>query len=982
MFSLIVFGVMTLIGCGEGEKKVVQAENQPAQAKAATKTTYDGSKALGAPFVDNMILQRGMKVPVWGWTQPGTEVKVEFAGKSATATAGSDGKWMAYLPSLEASFEPREMMISAGEEKTTLKNILVGEVWMASGQSNMQWKVGKCNVLAVAASLKAEMEKDGLKVAPIREFEITSVFAMLHPIEKATGSWKDGNYNDYSAIAFAFAHKIYKELKVPVGILNCSFSQTPIEAWVPRIGYRDGKDDYAKGIYQKVLETDPNTPEHKKAWSDFYKGIEAEMEAVSAKVAKGEVPGPIKPEIPGNMKSNRDATWLYHGRLHAVVPFAIKGTIWNQGYANMGKGYSYYSNLHSLVRGWRTVWDQPDLPVYFNQFYSAGMKNSKDNPDSKPTIGGSTEMKLGTWMARDIPGTGMASQIDISGAIHYRAKTVPGQRLALHALKNQYGQKDLVVDGPMYKSYSVEGDKLIVEFEHAEGGLVVGETGTERFKKGGSSIANPTLMENADEKVKLFYLADENRVWYPASMKVEGSKVILTSPKVKAPRGVSYASSGVGWQPNLYNKALLPATPFIFYDNKMVLKKDWPEEKLKVDGIEIDPNSIGKVYQYRKMPILSTQFRDKAVLQAGKPVTIWGSAIHDWGFEAEGEAVINFSFGEIKKTIPVTSGMKEWNVTLPAMKAGNTPYTLKVTFTIDGELVHERVAEGIVFGDVWYIGAPGLPGKEKWKAPEVKPSGQIVRMIQRQAKRSSHSSPSRYSVAVSTTPKNRFASHWKDAEGLSGILGHRLAAKSGTPVGIIWMQSVASKGKGNPELKSWIPPKALNKTPSLMEDYKIIGSQYPSNPYYLENIKRYLNDWKTYWGEYIPEMMSTKKVPDGVTWGSYPSTVPDAKSSATLTYNVLVKSFTPVSLKGAIFISADSMGGEGQRATFGPELSVLGNALREDFGDEEIPFIYTQPSEKLAPGITKPEKLKGTSKAVEINSWADVTSLIEVVEAQ
>ena len=141
----------------------------------------------------------------------------------------------------------------------------------------------------------------------------------------------------------------------------------------------------------------------------------------------------------------------------------------------MGEGLPYYNNLHSLVRGWRIVWDKPELPVYFHQFYSAAMK-SPGNEVNRPSIEPSAEMRLGTWLARDIPNTGMASQIDISGAIHYQCKAVPGQRLALHALKNQYGKKDLVTDGPMFKSYKAEGDKVIVEFDHAAGGLVVAGT--------------------------------------------------------------------------------------------------------------------------------------------------------------------------------------------------------------------------------------------------------------------------------------------------------------------------------------------------------------------------------------------------------------------------------------------------------------------------------------------------------------------------
>jgi sialate O-acetylesterase len=391
----------------------------------------------------------------------------------------------------------------------------------------------------------------------------------LHPIQKATGAWKNGDYNSYSAIAFAFAHKLYQEVKVPIGILNCSFSQTAIQAWVPREGFATAKDDYSKAIHQQCLITDPTTPEHKETWGALYKSLEDQISASEAAIKKGETAKQISAAVPGNLKTNRDANWLFNGRMSPVVPYAIRGAIWNQGYANMNEGLPYYNNLHSLVRGWRIVWDKPDLPVYFHQFYSAAMKHVGKEVN-KPSIDGTAEMRLGTWLARDIPNTGMASPIDISGAIHYQCKAVPGQRLALHALKNQYGQKDLVTDGPMFKSYKVEGNKVIIGFDHAKGGLVVAGTaynGVERHEDS-TTYADPKVVPNGDAQVKLFFLVGADRIWHPASMKIDGDKVIVTSPGVKNPRGVSYGTGEVGFQPNLYNKALLPMTPFIHFDNK------------------------------------------------------------------------------------------------------------------------------------------------------------------------------------------------------------------------------------------------------------------------------------------------------------------------------------------------------------------------------------------------------------------------------
>jgi hypothetical protein len=957
----------------------------PAGAAEEKKAVLAPAIELGAPFCDNMVLQRGMEVPVWGWSKPGTTVTVDFSGQKQTAKAGKDGKWVVELKELKASFKPAEMVISESTgKKVTVKNILVGEVWMASGQSNMQWMVAKSRCSKLAAELSAETKG---KVAPIREFQVSSVTSQLHPIERATGAWKNGSYSDYSAIAFAFAHKLYKELNVPIGILNCSFSQTAIQAWVPREGYATAEDDYSKAIHQKCLQTDPTTPEHKKVWGAFYKSLEDQITASEAAIRKGQKAKEITAGVPGNLRSNRDANWLYNGRMSPVVPYAIRGAIWNQGYANMNEGLPYYNNLHSLVRGWRIVWGKPELPVYFHQFYSAAMRHAGKEVN-RPSINSAAEMRLGTWLARDIPNTGMASQIDISGGIHYRCKAVPGQRLALHALKNQYGKK-VVVDGPMFKSYKVEGDKLIIEFDHATGGLVVAGTHYNALgrEKDATGYADPKIIPGGDDKVKLFFLAGEDRIWHPASMKIAGDKVIVTSPGVKKPCGVSYGTGEIGFQPNLYNKALLPMTPFIYFDKKMVTSKTWPDEKLKVAGEVIDPSSIGNIYEYRKMPLLSVQFRKDAVFQADKPVTIWGATRQhgEWQSTPEkGVCKVHFEFGDIKKTIDVTPEMAEWKVTLPPMKAGPKPHTLKVHFTIDGEMVHKRVITGIVFGDVWCVVAP----VGKFKAPQVKPSGQIVRMIQNQSNRDGRADPSRFSICTSRTPRvkqpngkwgNRLAAYWKDAEGLAAVIGNSISAKTRRPVGIIFL-----KAKKDIPIKNWIAPSFLKDAPTLMPDYKTVGSQYFDNPYYLANVRRYIAEWQTYWDKYIPAMMETKTVPDGSSWGGLPSPKPQiGDSTATFEYNVYMHCFTPAALRGIVFLTGESMVTGDQGANFGPEMSVLANSFKTRFtlwqDGVDIPFFYTVPSKALAPKLTQPKGIKGKSLAVEIGDWLEAGGVIKAV---
>ena len=951
---------------------------------------------LGAPFRDHAVLQRGMDVPVWGWSGPGTKVTVEFAGQTKTAVAGKSGKWMLSLDPLKASAKPAELKVAESTGKrVTLRNILVGEVWLASGQSNMQWKVNKSSTIRLAQAFTDETQG---KPAPIREFEVTSVMAMLHPIEKADGAWKDGNYADYSAIAFAFAHKLHKELGVPIGILNCSFSQTAIQAWVPREGFRDAKDAYTQAIYQKILETDPTTPEHKAAWTGFYEGIEATLRENAERVAEGKAPQPISTRTPGNLSGNRDASWLFNGRLNPVVPYAIRGGIWNQGYANMGEGLPYYHNLHNLVRGWRLVWDKPELPVYFHQFYCPGQKGEWNH---SPRIGGVVDMRLGTWLARDIPHTGMASQIDVTGGIHYTSKTVPGQRLALHALKNQYGQKELAADGPSFKDYEVRGDRLIVKFDQAEGGLVAGSTAynTDRRNKDATGFADPKVIPDGENQVKGFYLAGADRVWHRATVKLDGETVVLHALGVKQPRGVSYGTGGIGFQPNLYNRALLPMTPFIYYDQKRVTAESWPDEKLKVAGVVPAAGSEGLLYEWRKMPLLSTQFRENAVLQADQPITFWGSVLHDYGVAAEGEAVVEFSFADIKKRISVKAGSphiyeiapgdsrypgaaKEWRVTVPAMKASAEPKTLTVRFLIDGELAHERICRNIVVGDVWFVASH--PGNFE-ELPDVEVQAP-VRMMTRKAKRFSHPTPSRYTVCVSRTPLNRFACVWTDATGLPAALGNFIAAKTGRPVGVIFMKSgMTSMGRGVPSkdlstLKSWIPVNALKDAPSLFADYKDLAAVRPGNSHYAANVRQYLDAWRSYWNDYIPKMVTNRSVPDGLVWGNYPTLTAGVTSQASEVYNTMVHSFTPTQLKGILFLAGPATFAEDGGARYGEQMTTLANSWKKHFGGKDPHFLYTLPDKSLAPKITQPKGIRGRSTAIPTRDWTEVSNLLDALK--
>lgn len=922
---------------------------------------------LGAPFTDHAVLPRGLPVPVWGWSKPGTAVTVEFAGQKQSATAAENGKWTLNLAPLEASAEGRPMTISeTGGGTRTLNNLLVGEVWMASGQSNMQWIASKSSVQNLILQLKEKGQSP-----PIREFEIKSVYAALHPVERATGSWKVNDYGNYSAVALAFALKIHQETGVPVGILNCSFSQTSIESWVPREGFAAGTEDYTKSLHRKILETDPTTTEHRTAWDSFYRSLESTLEENARLTAAGKPALPGSTRTPGNLNDNRDATWMFNGRMSPVVPYAIRGAIWNQGYANINGGILYYHNLHSLIRGWRLKWNQPTLPVYFHQFYCPSPQGGIYT-DTFPSIDPMAEMRLGARMARDIPHTGMACQIDIAGAIHYYQKALPGQRLALHALKHQYGKKDLVADGPIFKSYSVEGDQFVVEFDHAAGGLVVAETATNSGPKPTETcdgLATPKIIPDGAAQVNHFWLAGDDRVWHPATIRIDGSKVIATSPAVKSPRGVSYGTGGIGFRPALYNSSLLPATPFIEYNHQPVTSATWPDQPMKIAGLEIDPNSVGRVNDYRKMPLLSSQFRDNAILQADMPLAIFGSAVVWPGYppDYEGKAEIRFDFAGVQQVIPVTKDMQEWSVTVPPMPASKEPKTLRVSFHIDGELIHERVCKNILIGDVWYVASPVV----KNPAPfAIEKSGQTVRVMTRKAKRASAPQPARFSVSTSYDPNTRFSSLWEEAaDDFAAAIGHRLAKKSGRPTGIIHMT-----GEDVP-LASWIPFDGLKNAPSLKADYENLAQLQPGNAIYDANVRRYIGAWKSYWSDFIPRMIATRAVPNGEPWGTFPQLAGEVTSKASQTHNVCAASFIPGSFKGIIFLPAPASVATDQGLHFGSEMSALANSFITGMGGKAT-FIHTIPAKQLAPQVTAPSDIKGDHRSIEIPDWAGQHQLV------
>ena len=468
----------------------------------------------------NMVLQREAPLPIWGWAAPGEEVSVKLGDAVQQAKTGDNGKWKVTLPAMKSGGGPLEMTVT-GKNTIKLTNILIGEVWVGSGQSNMQWS------LSQTANAKVEIEK--ANYPKIRLFSVPLVPSGT-PAQDVNTSWTECNPDTasrFSAVLYLFGRELQTSLDVPVGLIATSWGGTRIEPWIPPEGFASQKElgeafaalQATRTGYQDVL---------KKNVALFRPWLEASEKALAAGT---EIPDP--PTLPNHpLNSNGAPTGLYNGMVYPIVPFAIRGAIWYQGESNLGQGMFYSTLMKGLIQGWRNVWGQGDFPFYYVQLapYRYGGKET-----ALPEI----------WEAQTatlaFPNTGMAVITDIAtvGDIHPPNKQDVGKRLALWALAKTYGKSDVVYSGPLYDSITVELDTIKIKFKHAEGGL----------------------MSRDGKPLTWFSIAGEDKKFVPAEATISGDMVLVHSPKVSSPVAVRF-----GWhqlaEPNLANKAGLPASPF------------------------------------------------------------------------------------------------------------------------------------------------------------------------------------------------------------------------------------------------------------------------------------------------------------------------------------------------------------------------------------------------------------------------------------
>jgi sialate O-acetylesterase len=472
---------------------------------------------LHALFGDHMVLQQGIAAPVWGTAAPGEEIAVAIADQKKTAKAGADGRWIVKLDPLKAG-GPLELTVS-GKTTVTLKDVLVGEVWIASGQSNMQW--------SVKASANPDAEIAAASHPKLRLFYVPRVPA-AEPARDVNAKWElctPETVGNFSAVAYFFGRELQKSVDVPIGLIHTSWGGTAAELWTSRrvLGSHEGLKDVLPAY-------DKRKASH-----------EAAVEKFKADAEKAKAEGKPAPKAPNNYM---DASCLYNGMIAPLIPYGIKGAIWYQGESNAGNAKGYQTLFPAMIRNWRDDWGQGEFPFLFVQL--ANYMARKTEPGESNWA----ELREAQTKTLALPKTGMAVIIDIGDAkdIHPKNKQDVGKRLALWAQAQVYG-KDVVYSGPLFDACKVEGDKARISFKHAGSGL-----------------------EAKGEKLAGFAVAGEDRKFVWADAKIEGKEVVVSSPQVAKPAAVRYA-----WADNpectLYNKEGLPASPF--------RTDDWPKAAAK-----------------------------------------------------------------------------------------------------------------------------------------------------------------------------------------------------------------------------------------------------------------------------------------------------------------------------------------------------------------------------------------------------------------
>ena len=487
------------------------------------------SSAVELPrmFSDHGVLQQGTVVSVWGWGSPGETVNVEFGGQKVAGKADQNGEWRIELNNLTVNATGRKMTVTGDSSGTVeVRDLLVGEVWMASGQSNMQRPLAG-----------SEHGKEDAAAADFPGIRMFLAHQKPHdvPQRKAGGSWavcSPLTAGEFSAVGYYFAHRLHQELGVPIGIIRPVFPGKPVEAFTSREGLL-AKPEGAALVHaldeevRKFREQEPQL-----------------MAAYKAAMASGE-PGRRRrgPHMPYSPALEEDApSALYNGMIHAWVGYAMKGAIWYQGESNASRAKQYETIFPQLIEDWRRLWNN-NFSFYFVQ-----LANFKE-PSTEPGVPDEwAELQNAQRLALSLPQTGMAviNDIGMAGDVHPANKKDVGYRLARLALAKDYGKTGFCISGPIYKGSKLEGSSVRIELDHAMG-----------------------LKSRDGGPLKRFEIAAADRKWHWADAIIEGESVVVSNKEVPQPVAVRYAWASNPEGANLVNGEDLPASLFRTDDWKL-----------------------------------------------------------------------------------------------------------------------------------------------------------------------------------------------------------------------------------------------------------------------------------------------------------------------------------------------------------------------------------------------------------------------------
>jgi sialate O-acetylesterase len=480
---------------------------------------------------DNMVLQQSTNAKVWGWAEPGEKIDLtaSWEKKAVTTKADAKGHWIVDLPTPKAG-GPYTLIIE-GKNKIEVKNILIGEVWICSGQSNMHYPVGPTDKSWNKGVVNYQSVLADANYPQIRLFTVARKTAEI-PQTDCIGKWEVCDQTtifEFSGVGYFFGHEIFTQTNQPVGMINSSWGGTPAEAWTRRELLEN--DTLLSPIIDRNKKLVGEYPAIKKAYEERLRKWKQDVADSVIRGDEAKIP-PKAPAAPGPHKA---PYVLYNAMIAPIIPYTIKGVVWYQGEANADHAWQYRHLFPTMIDNWRDDWKQGDFPFYFVQI----APHRSQNPEIR-------EAQLLTY--RSVPNTGMVVITDAGDStnIHPTNKQVVGYRLSLWALAKNYGRTNLCFSGPMYKSMKIEGSKIRISFDYPGLGLVCK----------GDSLTH-------------FAIAGADRQFVKAQAKIDGNTVVVYSSQVSNPVAVRF-----GWEnipmPNFYNKEGLPASPF--------RTDSWPEK--------------------------------------------------------------------------------------------------------------------------------------------------------------------------------------------------------------------------------------------------------------------------------------------------------------------------------------------------------------------------------------------------------------------